>query len=382
MITCYFETQGFDLPIEFDVIGRNLIFDFCLFLDDAGINYDKGWQFYGLINDSTGSYLKEVAKAEVALLLQRVMMREAPVVFCKVAPSNGYIKEFSLNQRIGWLKGTSFHDVFFGIKIRIDILGKDVEQFFLHIGKKYTPPFFRFSTRIDSVNLDTDLALNMCLERSKGFMEAICPEWVWAKEHFSLFPKMQYEGAALFKRKLVFMPERIGWLNWWSAEVCEYIGFPNPEKDVCILPLCERMPTGHWFVKLTEEPLDLERPDHVEIIAWAYWRFDKIGLRVKPSAKKTKKPAAKTIPTSVAGSLVTFRIFERDEAGNWWEAAFDPVQAESSDHALRIFFARQAKGRLPKPRETLDQLRKAYDEVAMEVDLPMSDAYEARSVVD
>ncbi len=94
--------------------------------------------------------------------------------------------------------------------------------------------------------------------------------------------------------KLPLLPQRLGWLNYWSAEVAEHLGFPDPQKDADLLPLCRKLPSGHWVVQLTEDPLDLTRPDHVEAIVRAYWRFDKIGRRAKPAAKK--KPTENSNP--------------------------------------------------------------------------------------
>ncbi|BEP92017.1 hypothetical protein GmRootA79_04010 [Acidovorax sp. A79] len=171
------------------------------------------------------------------------------------------------------------------------------------------------------------------------------------------------------------LPQRLGWLNCWSAEVAEHLGFPDPQKDADLLPLCHQLPSGHWIVQLTEDPLDLTRPDHVEAIVRAYWRFDKIGRRSKPAAKKAK---AKAAPVD-ADSLNTYRIHQSDESGNWWQSDYPPIQASSEEEALRIYFCKLSRSRMPRPHETLNRLCKAYDAVALEVGgLPRGEDVQAR----
>lgn len=79
-------------------------------------------------------------------------------------------------------------------------------------------------------------------------------------------------------------PLELGWLNYWSPESCEYIGFPDPERDRDLLAHSYQTPTGAWLVKLCPEPLDLDRPDHLALFADVYQRFPKIGLREDVSA--------------------------------------------------------------------------------------------------
>jgi len=74
-------------------------------------------------------------------------------------------------------------------------------------------------------------------------------------------------------------PEILGWLNYWSAETCEFVGFPGEAHDEPLLRHSYRTPGGAWLVKLTEEPLDLRRPDHVDAIAGAYARYPRVGVR-------------------------------------------------------------------------------------------------------
>jgi len=178
--------------------------------------------------------------------------------------------------------------------------------------------------------------------------------------------------------KLPLLPQRLGWLNYWSAEVAEHLGFPDPQKDADLLPLCRQLPSGHWVVQLTEDPLDLTRPDHVEAIVRAYWRFDKIGRRAKPAAKKKTTGKSKPAPVDPA-SLRTYLIHERDDSDNWWQSDYPPIEAASEEDALRIYFCKLSRSRMPRPHETTNRLRKAYDAIALEVGgMPRGEDVEAR----
>jgi hypothetical protein len=74
-------------------------------------------------------------------------------------------------------------------------------------------------------------------------------------------------------------PWELGWLNYWSAETCEYLGFPDPERDRDLLEHSYQTPCGAWLVKICLEPLDLDRPDHLALFVELYQRFPKLGLR-------------------------------------------------------------------------------------------------------
>lgn len=63
------------------------------------------------------------------------------------------------------------------------------------------------------------------------------------------------------------------WLNAWSAEVASRIAFPSAEDEERLW-LARRDPTsGCAICALTEERLDLSRPDHMEAYTWAARRF-------------------------------------------------------------------------------------------------------------
>jgi hypothetical protein len=78
------------------------------------------------------------------------------------------------------------------------------------------------------------------------------------------------------------IPERLGWLNYWSAAAARVIGFPDPARDADLLSRSRRTATGGWIVRLTEAPLDLDIPSHLEALMRAYERFPEIGGRAPP----------------------------------------------------------------------------------------------------
>jgi hypothetical protein len=78
------------------------------------------------------------------------------------------------------------------------------------------------------------------------------------------------------------IPHYLGWLNYWSAAAAQAIGFPDPSRDEDLLSRARRTATGGWIVRLTETPLDLDNPSHLEALMRAYERFPEIGGRVTP----------------------------------------------------------------------------------------------------
>jgi hypothetical protein len=68
----------------------------------------------------------------------------------------------------------------------------------------------------------------------------------------------------------------------WSAAVARAIGFPDPERDAELLSRSRRTATGGWIVRLTQAPLELDDPAHLDALLWAYERFPAIGGRSTP----------------------------------------------------------------------------------------------------
>jgi hypothetical protein len=78
------------------------------------------------------------------------------------------------------------------------------------------------------------------------------------------------------------IPYYLGWLNYWSAAAARAIGFPDPDRDVEWLSRSRRTATGGWIVQLTDAPLDLDNPAHLDALLKAYERFPVIGGRSTP----------------------------------------------------------------------------------------------------
>ncbi len=78
------------------------------------------------------------------------------------------------------------------------------------------------------------------------------------------------------------IPHHLGWLNYWSAAAAEAIGFPDPARDAELLSRSRRTATGGWVVQLTDAPLDLDNPAHLDALKRAYERFPEIGGRSAP----------------------------------------------------------------------------------------------------
>ncbi|WP_044181284.1 DUF5953 family protein [Hyalangium minutum] len=78
------------------------------------------------------------------------------------------------------------------------------------------------------------------------------------------------------------IPHYLGWLNYWSAAAAMAIGFPDPARDAELLMRAHRTPSGGWVVQLTDAPLDLDDPAHLDALKRAYERFPVIGGRDSP----------------------------------------------------------------------------------------------------
>lgn len=78
------------------------------------------------------------------------------------------------------------------------------------------------------------------------------------------------------------VPYHLGWLNYWSAAAAQAIGFPDPVRDADLLSRARRTATGGWVVRLTDAPLDLDNPAHLEALLRAYERFPEIGGQSAP----------------------------------------------------------------------------------------------------
>ena len=65
----------------------------------------------------------------------------------------------------------------------------------------------------------------------------------------------------------------LAWLNAWSSEVAAHLGFPSDEDRAHLWQIQGPPAVESYACALTEDPLDLSRPDHAEVYAWAARRF-------------------------------------------------------------------------------------------------------------
>jgi hypothetical protein len=78
------------------------------------------------------------------------------------------------------------------------------------------------------------------------------------------------------------IPYFLGWLNYWSPAAARAIVFPDASRDAELLTRARRTPMGGWVVQLTDAPLDLDNPAHLDALKRAYERFPEIGERAAP----------------------------------------------------------------------------------------------------
>jgi len=101
--------------------------------------------------------------------------------------------------------------------------------------------------------------------------------------HESGGPSKTRRGLPMLKRSEHLnspdIPRHLGWLNYWSAAAARAIGFPDPARDAELLARSRRTKSGGWVVRLTDAPLDLDNPAHLQALLGVYERFPKIGGR-------------------------------------------------------------------------------------------------------
>ncbi|MBZ4423190.1 DUF5953 family protein [Myxococcus sp. RHSTA-1-4] len=75
------------------------------------------------------------------------------------------------------------------------------------------------------------------------------------------------------------IPQYLGWLNYWSAASSRALRFPDPSRDADLLSRARHTASDGWIVRLTDAPLDLDNPAHLDALLRAYERFPEIGGR-------------------------------------------------------------------------------------------------------
>lgn len=91
----------------------------------------------------------------------------------------------------------------------------------------------------------------------------------------------QLHDFTYFGPAVAAQPMYLGWLNYWSAETSSFLGFPDEIRHATLLAHSYRTPARAWLTKLTAEPLDTRRSDHVDVLAAAYRELPRLGLRVR-----------------------------------------------------------------------------------------------------
>jgi hypothetical protein len=78
------------------------------------------------------------------------------------------------------------------------------------------------------------------------------------------------------------IPHHLGWLNYWSPDAAQTIGFPDPARDAELLTRVRRTASSGWIVQLTDTLLDYNNPAHLDALLRVYERFPRIGGRSAP----------------------------------------------------------------------------------------------------
>ena len=76
------------------------------------------------------------------------------------------------------------------------------------------------------------------------------------------------------------LPHHFGWLNYWSQEVCETVGFPERAKGCAWLEHCRATPRGAWLIKLGAHAPPPGDDAFAETLRDAYDRFPSVGYRL------------------------------------------------------------------------------------------------------
>jgi hypothetical protein len=66
------------------------------------------------------------------------------------------------------------------------------------------------------------------------------------------------------------IPVSPGWVNYWSYETCELLGFSLERGHGALFARVEDLPGHGLFLQLTEELLDLDQPDHLARLEAVY----------------------------------------------------------------------------------------------------------------
>jgi hypothetical protein len=72
-------------------------------------------------------------------------------------------------------------------------------------------------------------------------------------------------------------PPWLGWQNYWSEQAAAMMGVKESSRDLNVFTTAEHLAGGGWLLRVTDQPLDPKRPEHMARLAAAYNRFPKLG---------------------------------------------------------------------------------------------------------
>lgn len=85
------------------------------------------------------------------------------------------------------------------------------------------------------------------------------------------------------------VPASPGWVNYWSYETCELLGFSLERGHSALFARIEDLPGHGLFLQLTEEPLDLDHPDHLARLEAVYDALPELA-RIQVTLRASKQP--------------------------------------------------------------------------------------------
>jgi hypothetical protein len=134
-------------------------------------------------------------------------------------------------------------------------------------------------------------------------------------------------------------------LHWFQlhngkAATCTFLGFPDEAQHAALMPHSYRTPADAWLVRLTAEPLDTRRSEHIDVLATAYRSLPRIGMRLPQ-----RQPCQPDRPlTAIAGALAFLPLVLNARV-------LAPPWARSGDATLECMLQQACAMPLPtKPR--------------------------------
>jgi hypothetical protein len=69
------------------------------------------------------------------------------------------------------------------------------------------------------------------------------------------------------------LPFQFGWCNYWSAETCKLLGFPDVNRDAQLMARSSKLSNSAWIVQITESRFDLRLDEHISALIELERRF-------------------------------------------------------------------------------------------------------------